>query len=193
MHLDIAIAKLIEADHSNNINEKNDLLNSLKKYQYKSTILQTFIALDNIVNKNKFECIDDYMKENTLENLPFLVQQLTQNLSSYNNDVGLNINSVYLIDNGKITTQLPSHYKFDRAILSMLNINPTSLDKDNLIVPVFSNTIRIFYNIAVIRYQPTTEQINTLLKMNISKFMVNDCYYDNIFDENILRLKTFRT
>jgi hypothetical protein len=193
VHLDIAIAKLIEADHSNNINEKNDLLNTLKKYQYKSTILQTFIVLDNIINENKFHCIDDYLKENTLENLPILVEQLTQNLSSYNSDDGLNINSVYLIDNGKITAQLPSHYKFDRAILSMLNINSTSLDKDNLIVPVFSNTIRIFYNIAVIRYQPTTEQINTLLEMNISKFMVNDCYYDNIFDENILRLKTFRT
>ena len=32
MYLDVAIAKLIEADHSHNIDVKNDLLEILKKY-----------------------------------------------------------------------------------------------------------------------------------------------------------------
>ena len=192
MYLDIAVAKLIEADHSNNINEKNDLLSNLKKYSHKSTILQTFIYLDNINGKNQYKNFEEYISTNNNSDISMNIKKLTDDLSKYDLDKGLNRNSVYLLENGIFTPQLPSHYKFDRAILSTLNINPLSLNKDNLITPLYSNTIRIFYNIAVINFKPTNQQLSSLIDMKIEKFLVNDCYYENIFDRNILNLKVFR-
>lgn len=193
MYLDIAIAELIKADHSHDVDKKNDLLKNLKKYQHKSTILQSFLFLDEIKSENIYNSIDDFLNENSLHCFTSTIAKLTQDLKTICSNVGLNRNSVYLCDNGQITPQLPSHYKFDRSVLSLLNIKSDHLDKDSLIVPDLSNTIRIFYNIAVIKYQPTNEQITSLINMNINKFVVNDSYYDNVFDENILKLKKFRT
>lgn len=193
MYLDIAVAELIEADHSNNIDKKNDLLKSLKKYQHRSTILQSFLLMDEINGENKYENIHDFLIKNDIELFISTIDYLIQKLNTINSNIGLNRNSVYLSDKGQITPQLPSHYKFDRTVLSLLNIRSDYLNKDSLIIPELSNTIRIFYNIAVIKYQPSIQQIAVLVDMNINKFVVNDCCYDNIFDENILKLKKFRT
>lgn len=191
MYLDVAIAKLIEADHSHNIDVKNDLLEILKKYQFKSAILESFIFLDKIKNNHYHHSLDN-LSSKELDKIPSLVKSLCSKMLPIVNQKGLNRNSIYLLEDGVTTPQLPSHYKFDRAILEMMNVKSDLLDKNNLIVPVYSNTIRIFYNIAVIKYLPTNFQIESLLKMNISKFLVNDYFYESIFDDNIFRLKVFR-
>ena len=105
----------------------------------------------------------------------------------------LNRNSIYIFENGTKTPQLPSHYKFDRTLLSLMDINPNSLEKGKLIVPFYSNTIRVFYNTAVLVYKPTIEQIKELIKLDIKFFSTkkhNDIY--DIFDDRIQNLQYFR-
>ena len=191
MYLDIAIAKLIEADHSNNIDEKDDLLSYLKQYEHKSEILKNFIFLDNIKSENKYTNFDDYLKYNQ-NNVNSLVQNLINDMSINDLNTGLNRNSIYISNNGTISTQLPSHYKFDRAVASLLNIHPLSVDKNTLIVPKYSNTIRIYLEFAVLEYKPNIEQILSFEKLNIKKYCIKDHIVDNVFDPLVDNLPIFK-
>lgn len=190
MYLDIAVAKLIEADHSNNIDKKNDLLSYLRNYEHKSDILKNFIFLDNIKNEYQYNNINEYL-DNNPNNLKNIIDELLSNISCNNFNTGLNRNSIYISYNGIISPQLPSHYKFDRAIANMLYINPFSVDKNKLIVPKYSNTIRVFLDFAVLEYKPTIEQIRSLEKINIKKYCIKEHIVDNVFDPIIEKLPIF--
>lgn len=191
MLFDVYVAKLIEADHSNDSKVKSDLINSLTKKKKDSEILESFLFLDNYINDYIYENIESYLKSNT-NNLAYIVKQLNDKMSCLKNDNGLNRNSLYLLEDGFITPQLPSHYKFDRAIANILRINQSSVDKNNLIVPKYSNTIRIYLEYAVLEYQPTIQQIQSLEKINIKKFHVKDTLIYDIFDKIVEKLPVFK-
>lgn len=191
MLFDVYVAKLIEADHSNDSKVKSDLINSLTKKKKDSEILESFLFLDNFINDYIYKNIQSYLKSNT-NNVSYIVKQLNDKMSCLKNDNGLNRNSLYLLEDGSITSQLPSHYKFDRAIANILKINPSSVDKNNLIVPKYSNTIRIYLEYAVLEYLPTVQQIQTLEKINIKKFYVKDTLVFDIFDIIVEKLPVFK-
>lgn len=191
MYLDIAVAKLIEADHSNNINEKNNLLQILRKNNHQSSILNSFIELDKFNFNHTFETIDDYLNNNE-NKISKIVEFIIQSILPPNIEAGLHRNSLYLSENGLLSSQLPSHYKFDRALANILRVNSSLINKDNLIVPVYSNTIRIYLEFAVLEYQPSIHQIQSLEKINIKKYYVKDQIVDNIFDPLIEKLPIFK-
>lgn len=191
MYLDVAIAKLIEADHSNNIDKKNDLLKTLRKNNHQSSILNAFIELDTLNFDHTYKTIDDYLINNE-NKIPEVVEFIIQAILPPNIDTGLHRNSLYLTENGLLSTQLPSHYKFDRAVANILRINSSLINKDNLIVPVYSNTIRIYLEFAVLEYQPSIHQIKSLEKINIKKYYVKDQIVDNIFDPLVEKLPLFK-
>ena len=191
MYLDIAVAKLIEADHSNNINEKNNLLQILRKNNHQSSILNSFIELDKFNFNHTFETIDDYLNNNE-NKISKIVEFIIQSILPPNIEAGLHINSLYLSENGLLSSQLPSHYKFDRALANILRVNSSLINKDNLIVPVYSNTIRIYLEFAVLEYRPSIHQIQSLEKINIKKYYVKDQIVDNIFDPLIEKLPIFK-
>jgi hypothetical protein len=191
VYLDIAVAKLIEADHSNNINEKNNLLQILRKNNHQSSILNSFIELDKFNFNHTFETIDDYLNNNE-NKISKIVEFIIQSILPPNIEAGLHINSLYLSENGLLSSQLPSHYKFDRALANILRVNSSLINKDNLIVPVYSNTIRIYLEFAVLEYRPSIHQIQSLEKINIKKYYVKDQIVDNIFDPLIEKLPIFK-
>jgi hypothetical protein len=191
MFIDVLVAKLIEADHQNDLRTKTDLLNSLKKRKQDSEILESFLLLNTYDNNYEYENVSNYLINNN-NKISSIVQNITQDLKCIQNNCGLNRNSIYLLEDGSITPQLPSHYKFDRAVANILKINPISVDKNNLIVPHHSNTIRIYLDIAVIKYKPSILQIKSLEKLNIKKFDVNNLICFDMFDKMIENLPVFK-
>lgn len=187
---DILVAKLVEADHSNKTNEKNDLLLSLRNKDCQSTIYKSFLQLDSLNFNFKYETLDDYLKENK-NIIPKVVDFIIKDILLENTNEGLNRNSLYLSENGLLSSSLPSHYKFDRAVANILAINPLLINKDNLIVPIYSNTIRIYLNFAVLIYKPTNNQIKILNTLDIKKYFVLDQCVDSLFDSMIDKLPNF--
>ena len=57
-----------------------------------------------------------------------------------------------------------------------------------LIVPEMTNTIRILFDIALIKYLPTNKQIQYLSNSDIRIFRTTAGDYDSIFDKKILSL-----
>ena len=110
----------------------------------------------------------------------------------YNIGEGLHRNSLYLSENGLLSSQLPSHYKFDRAVANILQINSTLINKNSLFVPIHSNTIRIYLEFAVLEYKPTAYQIETLERINIKKFFIKDQIVNDIFDPLVEKLPSFK-
>ena len=94
-------------------------------------------------------------------------------------------NSRYLFSNGDITLNLPAHYKFDLLFRKKMNMELTK----ELIVPEITNTIRILFDIALIKYLPTTKQIQYLSNSDIRIFRTTAGDYDSIFDKKILSLQ----
>lgn len=186
MFIDIKIAQLIEADYNFDINTKNNILNSLESLRIDNEIYQSFLLLDSF---NKSDYSSQLFQRINLDKM----NELLECLKTIKPTKNLNRNSIYIFENGTKTPQLPSHYKFDRTLLSLMDINPNSLEKGKLIVPFYSNTIRVFYNTAVLVYKPTVDQIKELIKLDIRFFSTkkyNDIY--DIFDDRIQNLQPFR-
>ena len=190
-YLNVMVAKLVEADHFNDTLTKNDLLQQLRKSSYQSSILNAFIELDTLNFDHTCETIDDYLINNE-NKIPEVVEFVIQAILSPNINEGLHRNSLYLSENGLLSSQLPSHYKFDRAVANILRVNSSIINKDNLFVPIYSNTIRIYLEFAVLEYQPTIYQIKTLEKINIKKYYIKDQIVDNIFDPLVKKLPIFK-
>jgi len=72
-----------------------------------------------------------------------------------------------------------------------LKINPSLVNKDSLIVPKYSNTIRIYLDFAVLIYKPTTQQIRSLSKLDIKKYFILDQVVDSLFDPLIDKLPNY--
>lgn len=190
-YFDILVAKLIEADHSNNLSLKNDLLHKINDSECQSTILNSFIELDKLHSDHIYETVDDYLSNNK-NKISKVVEFIIQTLLPYNIGKGLHRNSLYLSENGLLSSQLPSHYKFDRAVANILQINSTLINKNSLFVPIHSNTIRIYLEFAVLEYKPTAYQIETLERINIKKFFIKDQIVNDIFDPLVEKLPSFK-
>lgn len=190
LYHDVLVARLVEADHSNNLNEKNDLLQHLKKIRCKNSIYASFIKLDSFNFEHKYETIDDFLSNNK-NRIPKAVDSIIKDISSTELNIGLNRNSLYLSENGLLSCQLPSHYKFDRAVANLLGVKSSYINKDNLIVPKYSNTIRIYLEFAVLLYKPSVKQIECLIKLDIKKYFVFDQCVDSLFDPLIDKLPNF--
>jgi len=187
---DLLVAKLVEADHSNKHKVKDDLLQSLIRSDCQSSIFNSFIELDRLKFYYIYETIDEYLKTNENQ-ISKAVNFIIQDILPPNTNKGLNRNSLYLSESGLLSSQLPSHYKFDRAVASMLKINPSLVNKDSLIVPKYSNTIRIYLDFAVLIYKPTTQQIRSLSKLDIKKYFILDQVVDSLFDPLIDKLPNY--
>jgi hypothetical protein len=177
MFVDVFLAELFNADHNFDLQTKDSMLEKLYDLRIDNEIYQSFVLLDDF--SLKFEDLDASVK--------VLTQYLTDNIKSKN---GANRNSIYLFEDGHLTPQLPSHYKFDRAIAKSMNWQ-IEIDKNNLFIPYKTNTIRIYLNTAVIVYKPTVEQIKTLLSLGIKSFVIGEFHTDDIFDNRIEKLPIF--
>ncbi len=175
MFIDILLASLFEADHNNDFVTKEEIMYQLNNLGIDNSLYQSFLFLDTFTQKYDG------------------IKQALENISTEFIEKGCyskTRNSIYLFENGKITPQLPSHYKFDRTIAKCLN-RSDSINKNNLFVPIESNTIRIYLNIAVLVYKPNINQIRALEYLGINNFVVNNYSTKNIFDEKIESLPTF--
>lgn len=177
MFIDIFLAELFNADHNFDLQTKDSMLKKLKDLRIDNEIYQSFLLLDDF--STKFEDLDTSVN--------VLTQYLSDNIKSKN---GANRNSIYLFENGQTTPQLPSHYKFDRAIAKSLNWE-LEINKNNLFIPYKTNTIRIYLNTAVIVYKPSIDQLKTLLSLGIKSFVVNNFHMNDIFDDRIEKLPIF--
>ena len=177
MFIDIFLAELFKADHNFDLETKNSMLEKLYDLRIDNEIYQSFVLLDEF--SLKFEDLDTSIK--------VLTQYMVDNIKSKN---GANRNSIYLLEDGHLTPQLPSHYKFDRAIAKSMNWK-IEIDKNNLFIPYKTNTIRIYMNTAVIIHKPSVDQIKTLLSLGIKSFVVKEFHTHDIFDSRIEKLPIF--
>lgn len=187
VRLDLFVAELIEADHYLQEHKKSLLKDQLLKYSKNNSLLEIFYFLDNIKSNSHHISIHS-LTSNEIGNE---LNILTDELSKFQDYAGLNRQSKYILDNGKISVSLPSHYKFDRAIANRLNLCADLINKDNLIVPIYSNTIRIYLDFAVLIYKPTNNQIKSLNTLGIKKYFIFDQYVDSLFDPLIDKLPNF--
>lgn len=174
--IDIIISQLVNSDFYDQQEEKKLFLQSLRTYQTKQENFQCFSLLEEdflpeIKNPNPHDLvlkINEYLKNN-------LSQPIYPKI---------NHNSRYLFSNGEISPLLPAHYKFDLLFKKKMNLELTK----ELIVPEITNTIRILFDIAVIRYCPTNKQIEYLSKSDIRIFRTTAGDFDSIFEKKILSL-----
>ena len=190
MLLDVEINKLYNYDFYGCLDKKEKLLNSLKSLDLELESFGVFNLIDqkissfniqdvNIQNINKVN-IDSLLNESN----DWLHSELNSSLhSKYSRQ------SKYLFKDGKITPELPAHYKFDQLIAAKLGYK----SDNTLFVPIWSNTIRIFKNSAELLYIPTADQIKTLLNLNIDTYIVKKMHVQDIFDEQIDKLPVFHS
>jgi hypothetical protein len=174
--IDIIISQLVNSDFHNQQQERDLLFESLKNYKTKQENFQCFSLLE-----------DDFLPDELDSNPHELVLKINKYLK--NNIVEsiypkINNNSRYLFFNGEISPLLPAHYKFDLLFRKKMNLELTK----ELIVPEITNTIRILFDIALIKYLPTNKQIQYLLNSDIRIFRTTAGDYDSIFDKKILSL-----
>lgn len=185
--LDIFIAQLIEADYYLQDEKKSSLSNQLLKYVNSNSLLQVFYFLDNIKNNDQLRDINCL---NTNE-IKIALNGLVNELTVFKDLYGLSRNSRYILEDGQISVCLPSHYKFDRALANILSIHSDSINKENLIVPKYTNTIRVYLDFAVLEYKPTFNQLESLIALNIQKYFIfNECI-DSIFHPLFDKLPNF--
>ena len=175
MFIDLVLASLFTADHDNDTAEKESIINQLNSLGIDNSLYQSFLYLEtyNIKHNSLKEALEHISIDFNID-------------SKYSK----NRNSIYLFENGKITPQLPSHYKLDRTIAKSLD-KSIFVDKNSLFLPYESNTIRIYLNVAVLIYRPTINQINTLEYLGINNFVVDSYLTNNIFDKKIESLPIF--
>jgi hypothetical protein len=174
--IDIIISQLVNSDFYNQQQERDLLFESLKNYKTKQENFQCFSLLEEnfLIDQIDFDShelvlkINRYLKNNIVESIY----------------PKINNNSRYLFSNGEISPLLPAHYKFDLLFKKLMNMELTK----ELIVPEITNTVRILFDIAVIKFRPTNEQIQYLANSDIRIFRTTAGDYDSIFDKKILSL-----
>lgn len=174
--IDIIISQLVNSDFYNQQQERDLLFESLKNYKTKQENFQCFSLLEEnfLTDEIDFDShelvlkINRYLKNNIVESIY----------------PKINNNSRYLFSNGEISPLLPAHYKFDLLFKKLMNMELTK----ELIVPEITNTVRILFDIAVIKFRPTNEQVKYLANSDIRIFRTTAGDFDNIFDKKILSL-----